>query len=145
MFSAPAYFLLSGEEQRNGEGTDHAVPGGVPRKVRPPAVRTRVADLGCDAGAGGVQARPVPAFVLDLIEAEGQWPGVDDGARLVLDQQRDRCLRVAGHDSLGEVGHRLQQALHGEFPQGQLAQMLQRLGGCRGTSALIAGHRRPPV
>jgi hypothetical protein len=119
--------------------------GGVPRIVGPPAVRARVDDLGRDARAGGVQARPVPAFVLGLIEAEGQWPGVDDGARLVPDQHRDRCLGVAGHDSLGEVGHRLQQALHGQFPQGQPAQVLQRLGGFGGSLILAAGHRGPPV
>jgi hypothetical protein len=51
----------------------------------------------------------------------------------------------AGHDFLGEVGHRLQQALHGQFPQRQLAQVLQRLGGFRGSLLFAAGHRGPPV
>ena len=117
--------------------------GGPPRMVRPPAVRARIGDLDRDAGAGGMQARPVPPFVLGHVEVQGQSPGVDDGARPVLDQQRDRCLGVTGHDPLGEVGQRLQQALHGDLPQGQPAQALQRLGGFRGSLVLAARHPGP--
>lgn len=140
MFSAPLTCWSSSMRS----GTDRRAQAAAldrPGQVVPPAgIGAGVGDLDHLAGAGGVQAGTVVAFVLALVEVDGQLARARHQGGLVPDEQGDRGLGPAGHHGLGEVGHRLQQAVHRQLTQGQPTQALQRLGGVRGLRVLVADH-----